>query len=99
MGWNFGLAANSPEQAMRMAEEHGGKIHLLITDVVMPNMNGREMADRLQMRYPDLKVLFMSGYAADVITHRGVLEAGMQFLQKPFSLKELASKTRQALNV
>ncbi|MBR9981572.1 MAG: transporter substrate-binding domain-containing protein [Desulfatitalea sp.] len=91
------LAASTPERAIALAESHEGGIHLLITDVVMPDMHGRELAERMQARYPDLKVLFMSGYTADVIAHRGVLDAGVQFLQKPFSIQALAVKVRQVL--
>ena len=73
------------------------EIHLLITDVVMPEMNGRELAKRIGDIKPGLKCLFMSGYTANVIAHRGVLEGRVHFLQKPFSMKDLASKVRQAL--
>ncbi|MCF8053227.1 MAG: response regulator [Desulfobacterales bacterium] len=91
------LAASSAEEAAALAKEHAGMIHLLITDVVMPAMNGRELAERLQALYPDLKVLFMSGYTANVIAHRGVLEASMDFIQKPFSKRDLAEKVRKVL--
>lgn len=91
------LAANTPEDAIRLAEEHAGKIHLLITDVVMPKMNGRDLAIRLQSLYPDLKCLFMSGYTANVIAHHGVLEEGVNFIQKPVSKKDLAAKVRDVL--
>lgn len=91
------LAANTPEDAIRLAEEHVGKIHLLITDVVMPKMNGRDLAIRLQGLYPDLKCLFMSGYTANVIAHHGVLEEGVNFIQKPVSKKDLAAKVRDVL--
>ena len=70
---------------------------LLITDVVMPEMNGRDLAERLQSRYPGMKCLFMSGYTADVIAHQGVLDEGVNFIQKPFSMKDLAAKVREAL--
>ena len=91
------LAADRPDEALRMAEEHAGEIQLLITDVVMPEMNGRDLAKRLQFLYPSLKILFMSGYTADVIAHRGVLDKGVNFFQKPFSLRELSVKVREAL--
>ena len=91
------LAASTPARAMVLAEEHAGHIDLLITDVVMPEMNGRELAETLQARYPDLKVLFMSGYTANVIAHRGVLDEGVNFIQKPVSNRELAVKVREAL--
>ncbi len=91
------LAAGTPGEAIRLAEEHAGEIHLLITDVVMPEMNGRDLAERLQSLYPGMKILFMSGYTADVIAHRGVLDEGVNFIQKPFSMKDLAVKVREAL--
>ncbi|MFH0727893.1 MAG: PAS domain S-box protein [Pseudomonadota bacterium] len=91
------LAANTPREAIRLAGEHDGEIHLLMTDVVMPEMNGRDLSARLLSLYPSLKCLFMSGYTANVIAHHGVLDEGMHFLQKPFSRKELAVKVREAL--
>ena len=74
-----------------------GRIHLLLTDVVLPGMNGKELSERLQALRPDLKVLFTSGYTADVIAHRGVLDHGVSFLHKPFSPDELAAKVREVL--
>jgi len=91
------LAASTPGKAIRLAEEHSGEIQLLITDVVMPEMNGRDLAKRLLSLYPNLKRLFMSGYTADVIAHHGVLEEGVHFLQKPFSMKQLEIDVREAL--
>ena len=92
------LAAATPEAALRMAEEHAGEIHLLMTDVVMPGMNGRELAEQLKARRPNLKSLFMSGFTADVISIHGVLDEGVQFIQKPFSMEDLAAKLREALD-
>jgi FixJ family two-component response regulator len=83
---------------MALAEEHEGEIHILITDVVMPEMNGRELAHRLTAVYPDLRCLFMSGYTADVIGHQGVLEEGVRFIQKPFSQRGIGEKVREALD-
>ena len=91
------LAADTPGEAIRLAEEHAGAIHLLMTDVVMPEMNGRDLARRLLSLYPNLKRLFMSGYTASVIAPHGVLDDGVHFLQKPFALQELAAKIRAAL--
>jgi two-component system, cell cycle sensor histidine kinase and response regulator CckA len=91
------LTAETPTQALDLAAEHAGKIHLLMTDVVMPEMNGRDLAQKLQDLYPDLKVLFMSGYTANVIAHHGVLDAGVHFIQKPFSMKSLAAGVREAV--
>jgi PAS domain S-box-containing protein len=91
------VPAATPGEALRLAREHPGDLHLLLTDVVMPEMNGRELARGLQSLYPDLRCLFMSGYTAEVIAHRGILEEGMHFLQKPFTRAELAAKVREAL--
>jgi len=91
------LAAGTPSEAIELAKKHEGQIHLAITDVVMPEMNGRELAERLQALSLGLEILFMSGYPADVIARRGVLEAGVNFLQKPFSVHDLATKVREVL--
>jgi DNA-binding NtrC family response regulator len=91
------LTARTVTEAMRWAEEYGGEIHLLITDVVMPEMNGRELAERLISMRPRMKTLFMSGYSADVIAHRGVLDPHVHFIEKPFSAKALAAKLREVL--
>ncbi len=92
------LIASCPSEALQLAEAHAGQIDLLLSDVVMPEMNGKELADRLQARHPGLRRLFMSGYTADVISGRGVLEDGGAFVQKPFSTAELAVKVRKALD-
>ncbi|MFI5380950.1 MAG: ATP-binding protein, partial [Tepidisphaerales bacterium] len=92
------LAAGTPGEAIRLAREHAGEIHLLMTDVVMPEMNGRDLARNLLSLYPGLKRLFMSGYTADVIAHHGVLDEGVYFMQKPFSMSRLSVKVRQALD-
>jgi CheY-like chemotaxis protein len=91
------LTANTPGESIRLAEKHAGKIDLLITDVVMPEMNGRELTNRLLSRYPELGTLYMSGYTSNVIAPRGVLERGICFLQKPFTKDSLAEKVREAL--
>ncbi|MFP4255906.1 MAG: PAS domain S-box protein, partial [Desulfobacterales bacterium] len=91
------LAAGKPNDALELIEEYDGKIHLLITDVVMPEMNGRDLAAKLSVGIPRLKTLFMSGYTEDVIAHHGVLDKGVQFIQKPFSIQDLAVKVRQAI--
>ena len=93
------LSANSPGEAIHLARERTGEIHLLMTDVVMPEMNGRDLAKNLLSLFPHLKRLFMSGYTADVIAHHGVLDEGVYFIQKPFSIKDLASKVREALDL
>lgn len=91
------LAASTPGEALRLAREHRGDIHLLLTDVIMPEMNGRDLARQLLSLFPDVKRLFMSGYTADVIAHHGVLDEGVHFLQKPFTLETLTAKVRGAL--
>jgi two-component system cell cycle sensor histidine kinase/response regulator CckA len=92
------LTARTPEDAIRSNEEHPGPIHLLITDVVMPQMNGRQLAERLVAARSGLKCLYMSGYTANVIAHRGVLEEGVSFIAKPFSLASLAKTVREVLD-
>ena len=92
------LAAGTPGKAISLAAEHLEEIHLLITDVIMPEMNGRDLARNLQSIYPQLKCLFMSGYTADLIAHHGVLEEGVYFIQKPFTLQLLAAKVREVLD-
>ena len=92
------LAARSPGEAIDIARQHPGEIHLLMTDVVMPDMNGRDLANNLLSRHPSLKCLFMSGYTANVIVHHGVLDEGLLFIQKPFSARDLAVKVREALD-
>ncbi len=92
------LPAGTPGQAIRLAQEHAGPIHLLMTDVVMPEMNGRDLARNLTLLYPDIRRLFMSGYTANVIAHHGVLDEDVHFIQKPFSLQALAAMVRQALD-
>ena len=91
------LTASTPGEAIRVAGAHTDVIHLLITDVVMPEMNGRDPAKNLLTLYPALKRLFMSGYTADVIAHHGVLDEGVHFIQKPFSKKDLAARVSEAL--
>ena len=91
------FAASGPGEAMRLAAEHAGEIDLLVTDVVMPEMSGRDLGNRLRESHPDLRCLFMSGYTANVIAHQGVLDDGVQFIQKPFSVAALAAKVREAL--
>jgi CheY-like chemotaxis protein len=91
------ISARTPEEAIERAREHTGDLDLLLTDVVMPGMNGRDLAQEIESVYANLKVLFMSGYTADVIAHHGVLDNGVHFMQKPFSKETLGSKVREAL--
>ena len=92
------LTAGSPVEAIGRSEEYPGRIHLVIADVVMPQMNGRQLVERLTAARAGLKCLYMSGYTADVIAHRGVLDEGVSFISKPFSLAVLAGKVREILD-
>jgi PAS domain S-box-containing protein len=91
------LSSASPDGAIRLAQSHAGEMHLLLTDVIMPSMNGRDLAGKILALYPNLKSLYMSGYTANVIAHHGVLDPGVNFIQKPFSLRDLAAGVRKAL--
>ncbi|HVY37183.1 MAG TPA: ATP-binding protein [Polyangia bacterium] len=91
------LEARTPGEALLASEEHPVEIHLLVTDVVMPKMNGRQLADRIAAMRPAIKTIFMSGYTDNVILHHGVLDAGVAFLQKPFTPTSLARKVREVL--
>lgn len=91
------ISAGKSGDAIQLAREHCGSIRLLITDVIMPEMNGRELARQITQINPDMKLLFMSGYTANVIAHHGVLDDGVLFIQKPFSMKELGAKVHEAL--
>jgi len=91
------MTASTPDKAISLAENHADEIQLLLTDVIMPGMSGRELAKRLLVLNPNIKHLFMSGYTANVLIEQGVREEGLHFIQKPFSVKELADKVRQAL--
>ena len=84
--------------AMQIAVAHEGVIHLLLTDVIMPGMNGRELAQRISEIRPQTKVLYMSGYTENVIGHDGTLDAGVRLLQKPFTLRDLKSKVREVID-
>jgi CheY-like chemotaxis protein len=92
------IAALNPAEALKAAKSNPQKIHLLMTDVVMPGMNGRDLAKEMHKLFPKLKCLFMSGYTANTIAHHGVLDDGVQFLQKPFSMQDLAKKVRDVLD-
>jgi CheY-like chemotaxis protein len=85
-------------EALQVAKEHSGPIHLLLTDVIMPHMTGKEAAERLRQLRPEIKVLYMSGYAADVISSRGSLNSGESYIAKPFSLDSLLAKVREMLS-
>jgi two-component system, cell cycle sensor histidine kinase and response regulator CckA len=92
------LTASSPIDAIRLAKSHTGKIDLLITDVIMPGMNGQQLSQKLLPICPELRLLFISGYTANVIAHHGVLDQGVDFIQKPFSIEKVSRKVREVLD-
>lgn len=92
------LDAANGEEALKRSKEYGKRIDLLLTDVVMPGMSGREVADRLSLLHPEMKVLFMTGYADSAIVHQGILEPGTALLLKPFTPDALAQKVREVLD-
>ncbi len=96
MGYTV-LASARPAEAVAMAREHAGEIHLLLTDVVLPGMSGKDLAGEMMQIRPNIRVLFMSGYTANVIAHQGVLDEGVHFIGKPFTSDSLARKVREAL--
>jgi PAS domain S-box-containing protein len=97
MGYGV-LAASTPGEAIRLANAHDGDIRLLLVDVIMPEMDGHDLAGQVAPLYPDMVCLFMSGYSGDVIANHGVLDEGLHFIQKPFSMQELAAKVREVLD-
>jgi DNA-binding response OmpR family regulator len=92
------LPVSTPGEAIRMVKEFTGVINLVINDVMLPEMNGRELAQRLLTIQPKMKILFMSGYAVNILGSQGMLNDGSNFIQKPFSLKKLAVKVRTVLD-
>ncbi len=97
LGYNT-LSANTPAEAISKVKSYNDDIHLIITDVIMPEMNGRDLSKLIIDLHPETKCMFISGYTADVIAHHGVLEEGVKFLQKPFSIKDLASLVRDVID-
>jgi two-component system cell cycle sensor histidine kinase/response regulator CckA len=91
------LEAHDGPSALAVADAHEGRIHLILTDIVMPGMNGRSLVEALVARRPGIKALYMSGYSDDVISHQGLVEDGIPFISKPFRPPELASKVRSLL--
>lgn len=95
-GYNV-LSAESPEEALRMVDEHSGRIELLLTDVVMPNMGGRELAAMVKERCPGVECLYMSGYTTELIEDMGALDKGVHFINKPFTRAALTEEVRRLL--
>jgi DNA-binding NtrC family response regulator len=92
------LSVADPTHLRLDLEQHSGPVHILVTDVLMPGLNGREVADQVQRLYPAVKTLFMSGYAYQTMLGRGVLEPGSFFLQKPFTPSQLSDMVREVLD-
>ncbi len=92
------LEASDGGKASMLCEAYKEPIHLILTDVVMPGMSGRKLTDCLKAIHPEIKILYMSGYTDDAILHHGILEPGMNFIQKPFSVDGLARKVREVLD-
>ncbi|MFP4548455.1 MAG: PAS domain S-box protein [Fidelibacterota bacterium] len=92
------ISANSPIKAIKLAREYKHTIKLLITDVIMPEMNGKELADKLVQEIPQLNVLFMSGYTASTIERQGIIDGDVNFIQKPFAMKDFGDKIREILS-
>jgi YesN/AraC family two-component response regulator len=93
------LTANAPGEAIRVIEKDGGRLDLLLTDVIMPEMNGKDLSEKILSICPNIKCMFMSGYTANVFSQQGVQDGSTHFIQKPFSKNELALKVRQVLNL
>ena len=91
------LIAESPREAIELAEQHDGEIHVLLTDVVMPSMNGRQLADRISAQRPSVRVLFISGYTENTVVHRGEVDEGVHFLSKPITATRLLAMLARAL--
>ena len=92
------LPARDGAEAVRVARDFEGEIHLLLTDVIMPGMSGKEVAERLRSERPDMKVLFMSGYTENIIMQKGILSGDIHYIQKPFSFEGLVRKVREAID-
>jgi PAS domain S-box-containing protein len=97
LGYNV-ISASDGEEALNFAREHDGNIHLLLTDLVMPNIDGKELAKRLKEERPNIKVLYVSGYSSEITMQHGVLSDETNFLQKPFTIENLAQKVREVLD-
>jgi CheY-like chemotaxis protein len=92
------LEASNGQEALDAAQKYEGEILLLITDIIMPGMNGKDLAAQLQSIRPDIRTLYVSGYTENAIVHRGILDSEVDFLQKPFTTRNLARKVREVLD-
>jgi len=92
------MAASCGMDCLKIMSEYRGELQILLTDVVMPDMNGRELFEKIKINFPCVKVLYMSGYSQDVITHEGVLDKGIDFIQKPFSMRALSGRLQELMN-
>jgi len=97
LGYNL-LTSNNPLEALQIAEEYSGDIDIVVTDVVMPDMDGKKMSDKITKLHPSAKVLFMSGYTSNVIGQHGLFEDNVNFIQKPFKMNDLEMKIREILD-
>ena len=92
------LEARNGNEALEIYKKHDGEIHLLLSDVVMPGMSGRELAEKISEQHPRMRILFMSGYTDNAIQHHGVLDSDTAFIEKPFSPVQLTGKIREVLD-
>jgi len=92
------LSSSSPNQAIEITSDYTGTIDLLITDVIMPEMNGKELSEKIQRRFPKIRTLFMSGYTDDILAPHGIMVDGMHFIHKPFLMKDFANKIREIID-
>jgi len=96
-GYNV-LAVQDGDEAVRVGEQYEPPIHLMVTDVIMPKMSGREVARRMEHMRPGMKVLYMSGYTDNAVVHHGILDEDLRYIQKPFTPEDLAFKVREAID-
>jgi len=96
MGFSV-ITADNPREALNLAHTHSGLIDILMTDIIMPEMNGRDLAKNIHYSYPHIKVLFMSGYTADIIDHYGLSQENVHFIEKPFSMNSLSAILQEVL--
>jgi CheY-like chemotaxis protein len=97
LGYNV-ISASLPGEALDLVDGYDGEIHVLMTDVIMPEMNGRDLAEKILASRPGIRILFASGYTGDIIAHHGILGDEFHFIKKPFMLKPFAIKVREVLD-